>query len=226
MESNSNLRKSKAVLLRKSGKSIREIEILLGIPRSTLSGWLKDVVLTDIQREKLNQQWVQALIKARVGAVLYHREGKRKRMEKAQKDAQVVFSLINDQDVNVLKLALAMLYAGEGHKKAGETSLGNSDPKILRTYIALIDRTYGLNKSKLRLYLSLRADQDFKKELEFWSKSLNVGVEYFNKIAQYDKRTIGRKTFDDYHGVCVVRYYDVSIKRELMALTDLFFDRF
>ncbi len=43
-----NLKES-AVSLRRSGDSIRDIEIKLGIPRSTLSGWFKNIQLTDSQ---------------------------------------------------------------------------------------------------------------------------------------------------------------------------------
>ena len=39
--------KPDAIKLRKKGLSIREIELRLGIPRSTLSGWLKDIKLSD-----------------------------------------------------------------------------------------------------------------------------------------------------------------------------------
>jgi hypothetical protein len=45
--------KSRATSLRKRGLSIRCIENKLGIPRSTLSGWLKDIKLSGNQRKKL-----------------------------------------------------------------------------------------------------------------------------------------------------------------------------
>jgi len=39
--------KDKALDLRQKGKSIRFVEKKLGIPRSTLSGWFKNIILTD-----------------------------------------------------------------------------------------------------------------------------------------------------------------------------------
>ena len=45
--------KSKAVRLRKSGKSIRFIEGKLGIPKSTLSGWFKNIELSNKQKKVL-----------------------------------------------------------------------------------------------------------------------------------------------------------------------------
>ncbi len=45
--------KPEAVTLRKQGKSIKFIEKKLGIPSSTLSGWFKNILLTEKQKLKL-----------------------------------------------------------------------------------------------------------------------------------------------------------------------------
>ena len=47
--------KSKAIYLRKQGKSIRDIEESLVIPRSTLSGWFQNIKLTDSQYKSLKE---------------------------------------------------------------------------------------------------------------------------------------------------------------------------
>lgn len=218
--------KDKAIRLRKQGESIGEIERLLGVPRSTLSGWFKNITLTQDQLFELRKRWILGLVKARERAALYHRSKKQERLDKALRDANSILAQLNSEDKNVLKLSLAMLFVGEGFKSAEETSLGNSNPKIVKAYLMLINKTYGLNKKRLKLYLHLRADQHFERELKFWSDFLNLEPACFGKTPQRDKRTIGKKTFADYHGVCVVRYYDVSIKRELLALSESFFGRF
>lgn len=48
--------KQKAVTLRREGNSIKDIEKMLGIPRSTLSGWFKSILLTKRQQTKLEQK--------------------------------------------------------------------------------------------------------------------------------------------------------------------------
>lgn len=217
-------KKSTALSLRRAGKSITEIGRVLGIPISTLSGWFKNVKLTDKQLIKLRKSKLDALVVARLKASLYHRAKKRQRMVAAEENAKLSLSNLDLEDKNILKLALATFFIGEGFKAAEETSLGNSDPKSVKSFIRLIQIIYGFNKDKLRIYLHLRSDQDVIKELQFWSSNLEIGSEYF-KIAPVDKRTIGKPTYENYHGVCAVRYYDVSIKRELLAMANIFFDR-
>ena len=47
-----NVLKTKAIKLRKDGASYGEIKKKLGISKSTLSYWLKDVLLTEDQRKR------------------------------------------------------------------------------------------------------------------------------------------------------------------------------
>ncbi len=79
--------KTTAVKLRRKGFSIGKIEYHLGIPRSTLSGWLKNIELSQKQKEKLTQNWKNALVKARKKAVLWHNAQKEKRLKKAENQA-------------------------------------------------------------------------------------------------------------------------------------------
>ncbi|MFM2423621.1 MAG: hypothetical protein RLZZ70_6, partial [Candidatus Parcubacteria bacterium] len=49
--------KPKALSLRKRGKSLPYIHLQLGIPKSTLNYWLKDITLTPAQRDLLHKNW-------------------------------------------------------------------------------------------------------------------------------------------------------------------------
>ena len=55
--------KSEAMSLRMKGKSLPFIHIKLGIPKSTLSYWFKDIILTEKQKDKLHNDWKNALTK-------------------------------------------------------------------------------------------------------------------------------------------------------------------
>lgn len=216
--------KDKAIALRKRGLGIRSVEKQLDIPRSTLNGWFKNIHLTERQKAKLHENWLQGLVKAREIAAEVHREGRRKRIETAEKSARDSFENINLKDKNLLKLVLSVFFFAEGFKVAEDTTLGNSDPLCVKAFIKLLMTLYDFDMAKLRIYLHLRADQNPQKEITFWSKELNVKSSQF-KIGPVDKRTIGKPTYPNYHGVCVVRYYDVSIKRELLALANIFFNK-
>ena len=213
--------KEKAVKLRQKGISIGKIESLLNIPRSTLSGWFKNIELTKKQKAKLTANWKNALVKARKKAVLWHHNQKRIRVQEAKNSAIKTLGEINIDDINVLELSLAFLYLGEGTKKSPHTSLGSSDPMILKFFLSAVEKIYNLDTKKLRYELYLRADQKPNKIKNFWAKELKVPVENFKQV-NIDKRTKGTKTYPSYKGVCNVQCGHVAIQRKLMNLANLF----
>lgn len=213
--------KNEAIKLRKKGFSIRKIEDRLGIPRSTLSGWLRDIQLSLKQKEKLLKDWRDALAKARKKAVLWHNEQKRKRLREAEKDALNTLKNINLNNQDVLELTLAILYLGEGSKKEEVTALGNSNPLILKFFLAILRGVYNIDIKKIRCELHLRADQDPKKMKLFWARELKLPLKNFRHV-NIDKRTVGTKTYPHYKGVCCIKCGSVSIQRKLICLSKLF----
>ncbi len=211
--------KDKAIELRKQGLSYGEIQNLLSIPRSTLSHWLRHVELTSEQKIRLEQNYGNGLIKARVKASQWHKAQKELRLQKAREDAEQTFNDINLND-NIIELTLAMLYLGEGTKNK-VTAIGNSDPLILRFFIAVLIRQYGVDLSKIKCELHLRADQNAEEMKQHWSKELDLPPSNFRTIV-FDKRTVGRVTYPNYKGVCIVHAGNVAIQRKLINLYNLF----
>lgn len=214
--------KSKAVALRREGNSIGSIERMLGIPRSTLSGWFRSVPLTKEQQIKLNQRARQGLARARIVAVQWHNAQKKDRIEKAaQVGAEVLKRIPND--VATLELALAFLYLGEGSKIGARTSLGSSDPRIVKFFIQCLRQIYAVPVETIKCYLHLRADQDPKKMERYWSRELSLSNVNFGK-ASVDKRTSGKPTYPHYKGVCLIECGRVDIQRRLMYIANGFCD--
>ncbi len=211
------VKKESAIKLRKKGKSYRDIENILGINRSTLSGWLKDVKLTKKQKSKLHNNWLNALATARKKAVLWHNKGKDGRREKARQAVDGFISEIN-VDKNTQEIILASFYLAEGGKTENGFALANSNPKILKGVVNLLRRVFITDESKFRCCLHLRKDQNEKMLKKFWSKNLNISESKFTKT-QFDKRTI-KKTYDSYKGVCVLYYHDLALQRRILYLGD------
>lgn len=216
--------KSQAIKLRKSGKSIREVEEILSIPRSTLSGWFKDVKISKKHEVKLHERWVKALDKARHFSAIAHNNQKRARIELANKNASDVLSQIDTSDKNIIDLALAMLYWGEGFKSGTRLALGNSDSTLLSFFISALKKNYSIEDGQIRCDLHLRADQDIDKLKRYWSKELPLPLSCFKGV-QVDKRTVGKVTYDSYKGVCVLTIGNVAIQRKLMYLSRIFSEK-
>ncbi len=213
-----------AIKLRRRGLSIRQIEKKLKIPRSTLSGWFRKVRLAAKFKRELYRAWKNGLVLAREKAALWHRAQKLKRLQEAKIEASAVLRNIDVQNVNILELTLAVLYFAEGTKKKDETSLGNSDPAVLKFFVSASKTLYNLDVTKTRCYLNLRADQNPERMKHYWAKELNLPYACFKRV-NTDPRTKGVKTYPGYNGVCSVYYGGVSIQRKLINLGRMFFEK-
>jgi len=217
MESRFLSLKSRATFLRKRGLSFRYIENKLGIPRSTLSGWLKNIKLSKNQEQKLFDNWNNGLINARKKAALWHKQDGDNRKNAIRVEVK---NFISDISINkkIGELVMATFYLAEGGKTENNFSLANSNPEILKGIISLLRFLYKIDESKFRCALHLRKDQNEEQLKKFWSKTLNIPKPQFLKT-QFDKRTI-KKTYEHYKGVCVLIYYDMALQRRILYMGD------
>src|SRR5215471_11325640 len=195
--------KDTAISLRQNGQSIKTIHRNLGIPLSTLSGWLKNVKLADEHKLRLGESQRTALKNARLKAADWHRAQKALRLLKARQEAKATLEQIVLTNP-VLDLALAMMYFGEGTKTDNSTTISSSSPVILRFVLAVLKRNYGVQPESISCDLHLRSDQyiDVDNLKAYWSEELGIPLERFRYIA-IDKRSAGKATYSHYKGVCV-----------------------
>ena len=215
--------KKKAIRLRKQGKTYGEIRkiINLDIPKSTLSVWCENILLSQLQKKNIEISQQRNITRGMKTAWL---------VNKMRRDAYLaaidhrIINLPNFiKDKNIAKIAAAMLYLGEGTKdiRRGSLMLGNSDPKIIKLFLRLLRHAYLIDESKFRCTLQCRADQNIKKLEKFWSKHTEIPLTKFYK-ARIDPRTIGKPTKKlDYKGVCVINYLSADLFIEIMKIGTL-----
>lgn len=145
------------------------------------------------------------------------------RLAEAKNAALMTLESIDIASPEILDLAFAMLYLGEGAKNGG-TSIASSDPKILRFVITVLKRNYLLEPMDIRCDLHLRMDQDAEKLKTYWSRELGIPLTQFRYVA-FDKRSEGKSTYENYKGVCVISCGRVAIQRKIMYLYTLFCER-
>jgi hypothetical protein len=126
------------------------------------------------------------------------------------------------QQRDIAKIALAMLYLGEGSKcTKGSLMFGNSNPGIIRLFLNLLRSCYNIDEKKFRCTLQCRADQNIKKLEKFWSQTTGVPPNQFYQ-ARIDKRTIGKPSKKpDYKGVCRIDYFSADIFNELLQIVKI-----
>lgn len=207
--------------MRKRGAAIRDIEKRLGIRKSTLHYWFRDIRLSDLQVQRLKIRADAALVKARREAVKWHNAQKALRLKLAADDGARSLAHIDFADDAIAELALAILYLGEGMKKSAVTAVGNSDPLILKFFVAMLRRLYKIPVHHMKCEIHIRADQDPHKITRYWSRTLGIPATNFGKPS-IDIRTAGIATYPHYKGVCIVRCSRVAIQRKLVYIASTF----
>jgi len=95
---------------------------------------------------------------------------------------------------------------------------------IFRFTLIALERVYNLKQKNIRCELHLRMDQDEDEIKQYWREQLGIPIEQF-KYAVFDKRSVGRVTYDHYKGVCLLQCGNIAIQRKLISLYNLFCEK-
>lgn len=213
--------KEKAIQLRKQGKTYSEIRNELGkIPKGTLSFWFKSMQLTPTQQKRLEKIKTEKMGKGYLFAVEALKEKRKKHLENIRKRVDNLPSALEKTEVQ--KIAIAILYMGEGAKtRRGSLMLGNSDPQIIKLFLKLLRSCYHPDERKLRCIVQCRADQNVEELEQYWTKITKIPRTQFYKT-RIDPRTIGRPSRKlDYKGVCRIEYFSADVYNELKMIASV-----
>lgn len=215
--------KKEVITLRKKGYTYNEIisKLRVVIPKGTLSSWCRDVPLPRKYETKLKKLNNEALTKARICSIEASKIARQKELEIIHSKNFPLIKTIKNKDV--AKIALAMLYLGEGRKdrKRGALLFGNSEPLVISLFLYLLRLVYDIDEKKFRCTVQCRADQDTKTLEKLWSEVTKIPLNQFYKT-RIDPRTIGKPTKKlDYKGVCCIDYFSSKVFAELLELPNV-----
>ena len=204
--------------LRSSGRTYTEINIQLGskVSKSTMHYWCRGVYLDNTYYQRVQQMNQANLDKAREKAVIVNRAKRQAYLDSVLDSNQYLAKVIRNKDT--AKVALAMLYLGEGGKSWQKASLdlGNSNPSVIKLYLRLLRYCYTIDESKFRCTVQCRADQNTDNLQRFWIRITGIPKRQFYH-ARIDKRTIGKSTIKpDYKGVCRIDYLSAHLFTDIM----------
>ena len=206
--------RTKAIDLRKKGKTYTEIRRELKISKSTLSNWLSLYPLTRAQLVEL-----EASIKRNKE---YSREKYREtmRLKREKRLLETYTSMGNvllPLSMKELEIAGLFLYWGEGQKRINSAvAISNTDPQVIRFGLYWLNQVLIIPVEKICVYLHLYSDMDIDMELEYWVKELNLPLAQFKKpyIKRSLRSTIDHKGFG--HGTCNLVVNNVLLKEKIM----------
>ncbi|MCX6718715.1 MAG: hypothetical protein NTY81_03920 [Candidatus Staskawiczbacteria bacterium] len=211
--------KEKVKRLILSGKSYNEITKILGTPKSTISVWFGKTLKKPVSRRAM----LNHLKEARKIAVTKLKI----KWDKIRNDENKLISEIVEKElptypldnIGFYKAMLSMLYWAEGAKRKGMSGmkLANSDPKLIKLFIALMRKCYNIDERKFKVGLYLHYYHSIKKVKNFWSDLLGIPLSQFHKV-YIKKRSKTKRYRKNFVGVCFLYYSDNKIRKELLEL--------
>lgn len=199
--------KEKARVLRRQGKSINQIVIDAGLSKASVSGWVRDIVLTKAQKNKISQRGrsVESIEKRRMSRLVNEQRKRRLIIDSAKNDFTSV-------SLEQLRLIGIILYLGEGGKTGRMVRLANSDPEIIKIMMRFFREVCNVPESKFAGHIHTFAHADIYKTEKYWSEITGISRNKFYKTyvkpssASLQKRnTLPFGTFDIY--VCDTKLF-------------------
>jgi hypothetical protein len=191
--------------LRRLGWSVKEIERHLGVSRSSVSLWVRDVKLSEKQIAELNRRSATSpgqLAGAAANAAL----GRKRRM--GYQLAGRTRAQLNDR----LHLAGCMLYWAEGDKRRQGVRVANSDPEVLCLFVRFLRECYGAPIDRIAVTCNLFADHlERQQEIEqFWLDTLGLPRTCLRSsiVNVYSKYSQKKRKNKLPYGTCKVVYND------------------
>ena len=117
-------------------------------------------------------------------------------------------------------LAGIIAYWAEGGKRTiGKVGLSNSDPAMIRLFLAWAVTYLGLTLERFQIYLNLHAGQDEKERKKFWSVATGIPLSRFGKTFFKEEGTGHRKNIL-YNGTARIQASDAVQYQKVMAWLD------
>lgn len=188
--------KEAALLLRLKGRGIGEISKTLNVSKGTVSLWCRDISLTPRQINVLAKRSKHHATEA---LLLSAEKQRHQREANSRKSAQLgrnEVGSLTERDVFMVGLGL---YWGEGYKQ-GSQELGftNSNPLIIKFYLAWLEKIYKITTKDLILRVSINSSHKYriKKVQEYWSDITDVPLSQFTKPSLI--KTISQKQYSNH----------------------------
>jgi hypothetical protein len=191
-------RHGEARRLRTLGYSINRIAEEVGVAKSTVSLWFRDIELSPAQREQLHEN-SSASSRSESWRALC-RERRRKWQEGGR---------IRAREGDPLHVAGCMLYWAEGSKGRNTVQLANSDPSMMEMFVHFLRKCFGLTADDITFSLNVYTDNGLTiGEIEaFWLELLALSPRCARKhiINHFPTSSSGSKRNKLPYGTCSLR---------------------
>jgi len=215
--------KRKAIELRIRGKTYKEIRAIIpNLPKSTLSGWLRNVRLTKEQGARLKKHLQEITYNARIKTAWTKKKKKQERIQKIFEEAKKEYPLLSKNPFFLIGLTL---YWAEGSKSSECVQFSNSDPRLIKIMMKWFRKICKIPEEKIKTHIYIH--RVYRKENceKFWSKVTNIPLSRFGKTTLKPTPHKIKKNLD-YKGVCRIDISDVNLLRKIIGWQQALYEIF
>lgn len=158
---------ARARALREQGLPLSDIATALGVSKSSVSLWVRDVQFEPLPRRRGRRRAPNALALR-----------KQAEIDRLLQEGRDRIGRLSEREFLV---AGAALYAGEGAKTNGAVKFANSDPRMIRFFCAWLRHFFDVDESRLRMRLYLHQGLDLDAAIGYWSALTEIPRSQFVK---------------------------------------------
>ncbi len=189
--------------LRARAWTLAEIAAELGVSRSSVSVWVRDVVFEPKPRQRPLFRNPSSLHLAKLAEI--------EEMDVWGRDQ------IGSLSGAAFLAAGVALYAGEGAKTDHSVNFANTDPAMIAFFCAWLRQYFAIDESRLRLSVYLHEGLDAHAADQFWSDLTGIPLTQFRK-GYRPPADATRRLNKHQHGCAYVIYSCSRTHRQIMGL--------
>lgn len=205
-------------LRKEEGYSLKEICNILKVSKGSVSAWVKDIELTEKQKERLRQKYKDNLIQSsKVGNTYVRDIFLEKRIKYQEEGKNLLVQLKND----TMFIAGIMLFWAEGSKDRGRVIMTNSNVNMLSFFVRFLKKYLGVSDNDIQFSFQYYSNNGVSLEevKKHWLTGLDISRKCLKRHT-VDKRyenAPGKKVGKLLYGVGRVVVNNVRIKQMIFG---------
>ena len=190
--------------LRATGLPMADIAARLGVSKSSVSLWVRDVPFEARPRPTRGRRRGPNALQRR----------KQAEIARLLAEGRDRVGRLSEREFLIAGVAL---YAGEGSKRDGEVRFVNSDPRMVAFFCSWLRRFFAIDESRLRVRLYLHEGLDLVATTAHWSEVTGIPESQFRKPYRAVPDPSIRHT-KHVHGCVSIGYSCSATHRSIMGL--------
>jgi predicted transcriptional regulator len=192
---------------RKDGFSVNEIARNIGVSKGSVSRWVRDITLTEEQKQRLRPNIIPAA------------RANREKFEKMRREYQEQ-GRIKARENNMLHVMGCMLFWAEGGKHKNYVKMANTDVSMLRLFVRFLRECFNVQNEEIAMSIQCYTDKDITVEQieNYWLDALGLErISIRKTLVDYDQRGKTSVRKKHLHGTCEVVVHKTEIVQSIFG---------